>query len=158
MACALVRADEMPQGLPGTFPARAAAYVNDRLSLGELAALERLDIAQVESWLRDPAVAAEVDALAIEQRNSGQLVREQSVALLTKTVARLQALVDAGELSASTLVRVAEMAARVAGVVAPDKGAAADSRPTAILNINFSGGAAKTVRIGDGQDEEIVDV
>jgi hypothetical protein len=148
----------LPEGMPEGFPRLAALWVNGLLdSVEEVATVAGVDVVTAEDWLRCPAVSTKVDALAIEHRDSGQLARGQSVALLTKTVAKLQALVDAGELSAGTLVRVAEMAARVSGVVA-EKPALVNSEPKFSVNIildNKVKPAARTVQV---ETQEVTDV
>ena len=155
-AGALVRG-ELPEEVPEGFVRVAALWVNGLLdSVEEVATVAGVDVVTVGDWLRCPAVAAEVDALAIEQRDSGQLARGKSVTLLTNTVAKLQTLVEAGELSAGTLVRVAEMAARVSGVVA-EKAAPASTEKFSV-NIIFDNPAKSPTQSIAVKAQEVIDV
>lgn len=94
----------------------AARYAAELLSLDDLASLHSVSAITVLDRLAAPNVAAQVEARAVDHRMSGSLARGRAVVLLNSTVEQLQLRVDGGELGAATLVRIADMAAKVAGI------------------------------------------
>jgi len=131
---------------PAGYIDNAVLYATGLMTAEELAAAHHVDASTALAWLADPETAADVDERTVIHRQSGKFARAQAAALLTDTMSALRSLVAGGELSASTLVRIADVAARVSGILAPDKAALAD-KPAFSIQINLTEPPDKNPRL-----------
>lgn len=141
MANELIPSEDLPPG----FVDDAARYVAGLLSLDDVAALHSISATTVMDRLAAPEVAAQVEGRAVDHRQSGSLARGRAVVLLNATVEQLQLRVDEGQLGAATLVRIADMAAKVAGVTAEKTPSPAEGARFSV-NIIFGSDFARVAR------------
>lgn len=148
----------LPAALPTGYVENAALYAAGLLTVEDLAAAHHMDVGTALAWLADPEVAADVDARAVVHRQSGKFARAQAGDLLTSSMSKLQALVDGGELSAATLVRIADIAARVSGLLAPDKSEPVGKTAfSVVINLTERPAAKAALKVIDAVTGEVAD-
>jgi hypothetical protein len=101
------------------FVTTAALYVAGVLEMDQLAAKHGGDTLAVMERLDRPEIAKAVESRVVEITHSGDLAKAESHALLRRALERLDQALDSGELGATTVVRIADLAHRITGMSQP---------------------------------------
>lgn len=120
------------------FVADAAKYAADLMSFEQLVAKHGGDATVVLHQLSDPAIARAVEARLVADEGDGTLAKAESHALLRRALRHLDKALDDPELGASTVVRIADLAHRVTGMVQTARPLATEDQPRFSVNIIFS--------------------
>lgn len=117
------------------FVADSALYVAGVLEMDQLAAKHGGDSLAVIERLGRPEIAKAVETRVMEITHSGDLAKAESHALLRRALELLDQALDSGELGASTVVRIADLAYRITGMSQPLREVPTSEKSTFSVNI-----------------------
>jgi hypothetical protein len=85
-----------------------------------------------------PEIAKAVESRMVEITHSGDLAKAESHALLRRALERLDQALDSGELGASTVVRIADLAHRISGMSQPLREVSTNEQSKFSVNIIYN--------------------
>jgi hypothetical protein len=115
-----------------------ALYLAGVLEMEQLTAKHGGDTLTVMERLDRPEIAKAVESRMVEITHSGDLAKAESHALLRRALERLDQALDSGELGASTVVRIADLAHRITGMSQPLREVSTNEQSKFSVNIIYN--------------------